>query len=70
MERLAAAIILQALRDWEKSEHQTELEEFLSSSWFATLIEAAGLDVAHTSAIRDKILSGQYERLPLRASYR
>ena len=65
--RLIAAIIIQAIKDWQKPRFQPELEEFLGSSWFAILSEAIELDQEN---LRLKLLTGQVEVKEIRAAYR
>lgn len=66
-QRLIGAILIQAVKDWEKGTHQAEVREFLDSAWFTELSTA--LDFDHTS-MRDKILSGQVAGRAIRSAYR
>ena len=67
MESLIGAILLKAIKDLERDGSRSDALEFFHSEWFGILTEALDLDPV---LIREKILSGQYERLLIRAAYR
>ena len=69
-ERLAAAIILQAIRDWEKGKDRAKIEEFFHSDDFDCFLKWLSLDPI---AIRNKLDSQSYDRQiaqNFRAAYR
>ena len=69
MERLAGAVLLQAIKDWESQKYQSDICEFLTSDWFSILVEAAGLEM-EPAAIKSQIESGSYQQVSMRAAYR
>ena len=66
-QRLIGAILIQAVKDWEKGTHRAEVREFLNSPWFTELSTA--LDFDHNS-MREKIICGQVAGQPIRSAYR
>jgi hypothetical protein len=67
MERLASAILIQAIKDWEDEDRHPEIWAFLGSTWFENLAEMAGIT---PEVVRTKLVAGTYARVNLRAAYR
>jgi hypothetical protein len=67
MNRLVAAILIKAVDDWNDPKFHPDIEEFLDSEWFDQLAEMLEME---PEFIRDKLLTGNYEHLVLRAAYR
>ena len=67
MDRLAGAILIQMLKDWERGKDRDEIREFLSSAWFQQLADAVGMD---PKDICSCMVSGSYNSAKLRAAYR
>lgn len=67
LERLAAAIILKTVEDWQNPKNHSEIEEFLESDWFEELTEMLQLE---SRTIRTQLREGNFERLNIRAAYR
>ena len=70
MERLASAILIQAVKDWEIEKDKAEILAFLASDWFEMLVEAAGLERDRAPAIRAQFETRTYQPVSLRAAYR
>ena len=70
MERLAGAIIIQAAKDWGDETKQPEIQEFLASPWFNDLVELAGFEAKQAAALRSKLITGNYTKVEIRATYR
>lgn len=68
MERLAAAILLKAVEEWQDPQKHSEIEIFLKSEWFKELAEVAQVN---PSVIREKLLSDTYHKeINTRSAYR
>ncbi|MFC1878762.1 hypothetical protein ACFLZW_02500 [Chloroflexota bacterium] len=67
MERLASAILIQTVKDWNDESKRPEIRSFMTSTWFVTVVEMAGLD---PGSIRAKLESGSFANISLRAAYR
>jgi hypothetical protein len=70
MKRLASAILIQTVKDWDDEAKRPEIREFLSSPWFDDLAELAGFEAKQTAAIRAKLIAGDFGKGALRAAYR
>ena len=70
MERLAGAVLIQMIEDWERGKDEVGIQAFLKSEWFETLVEAAGLERESAQNIRVQLVTGTYTRVSLRAAYR
>ena len=67
MERLIGAILLKAIEDWSDSKRRPEIEEFLESDWFNSLVELVNLE---PTKVRDQLRKENYHRVSFRAAYR
>lgn len=67
MERLISAILLKVIDDLDDPEKRPEIERFLDSEWFEQLVWGLNLDPA---TVRNRLRTGNYERLNIRAAYR
>jgi len=68
MERLAAAILLRAVEEWEDPEKHFDIERFLKSEWFDELVEFVQLD---PKEVRCQFLEGTYKKeIDTRSAYR
>jgi hypothetical protein len=67
MERLAGAILLKAVEDWDDPRNRSEIDDFLDSPFFEAITDLLGLD---PQDIRLQLRTGKYQRLNMRAAYR
>jgi hypothetical protein len=65
--RLIAAILIQAVKDWRQPQYRREVEKFVESTWFDLLAEALELD---QNGFRRKLLGGKVAEHAMRAAYR
>lgn len=67
MERLAAAILIQTVKDLKNPKEHKKIYDFLKSEWFETLVISVGLDPFKT---RKQIMTGNYNHVNIHAVYR
>jgi hypothetical protein len=67
MNRLAGAILIQAIKDLKKGELQEDVLDFVNSEWFEDLASVVNMN-AHL--MRSQIKDNSFNDISLRAAYR
>lgn len=65
--RIAGAVLLQAVKDWQLDDYRQEVATFLSSNWGKTV---AGLLDLNSQSLNEKLLLGNFSSISTRAPYR
>lgn len=67
MDQLLSAIVVQAVKDLDNEEYESDAVDFFKSAWFETLVEELNLNPV---SIKRQVLDRTYERVNIRAGYR
>lgn len=67
MNQLLSAIVVQAVKDLDNEEFESDAVDFFQSSWFELLVEELHLNPI---SIKKQVLNRTYERVNIRAGYR
>jgi hypothetical protein len=67
MKRLISAILIQTIKDLKNKQYQSDIQAFVNSEWFESLVEAISLEPAK---IRTKFKTGILDTTYLHMQYR
>lgn len=69
-QRLAGAVVLNAVKDFKDRKYQEEVVRFIASQWFGDLAAIAGFSDQEVESLRQKIFNEDYEDRKFFAPYR